>query len=169
MDRRVDKPDGALRRKVRWGWLAVAAVPAIFIGYFFAYPVVRILGLGLAELGTGVAGLETRLARVGWFTLWQATVSTLLTFLVAAPLTWAVSTYEFRGRRLATALVTVPFVMPTVVVGTAFELTAPGSLGYGTPPSPIRDAEWGQLAGYFGVTVESLDPEILRYFGLKKP
>lgn len=107
-------------RRIRWGWVAVAAVPATFIGYFFAYPLARILGLGLAELGTGAAALDTRLLRVGWFTLWQATVSTVLTFLVAAPLTWAVSSYEFRGRRLATALVTVPFVMPTVVVGTAF-------------------------------------------------
>jgi thiamine transport system permease protein len=107
-------------RRIRWGWVAVAAVPTIFIGYFFVYPLVRILGLGLSELSIGASGLEARLLRVGWFTLWQATVSTLLTFVVAAPLTWAVSTYEFRGRRLAMALVTVPFVLPTVVVGSAF-------------------------------------------------
>lgn len=107
-------------RRLRWGWAIVAAVPALFIGYFFVYPVVRILALGLSELGVGADALESRLFRVGWFTLWQATVSTLGTFLVAAPLTWAVSNYEFRGRRLATALVTVPFVLPTVVVGSAF-------------------------------------------------
>lgn len=107
-------------RRIRWGWVAVAAVPTIFIGYFFAYPLFRILGLGLSELSIGASGLEARLVRVGWFTLWQATVSTVLTFILAAPLTWAVSTFEFRGRRLATALVTVPFVLPTVVVGSAF-------------------------------------------------
>jgi thiamine transport system permease protein len=107
-------------RSVRWGWVAVAAVPTLFIGYFFAYPLFRILGLGLSELSIGGSGLEARLIRVGWFTLWQATLSTILTFVAAAPLTWAVSTYEFRGRRLATALVTVPFVLPTVVVGSAF-------------------------------------------------
>lgn len=107
-------------RKISWGWVAVAAVPVVFIGYFFIYPVARILGLGLAELNIGVNGLEARLLRVGWFTLWQATVSTILTLVVAAPLTWAISTYEFRGRRFATALITVPFVLPTVVVGTAF-------------------------------------------------
>jgi thiamine transport system permease protein len=107
-------------RRVRWGWVIVAAVPAIFIGYFFVYPLARILALGLSELRIGSTGLEARLFRVGWFTLWQAVVSTLLTFLVAAPLTWAISTYEFKGRRLAMALVTVPFVLPTVVVGTAF-------------------------------------------------
>lgn len=107
-------------RRIRWGWLAVAAVPTIFIGYFFVYPLARILGLGLSEMSIGATGLQARLLRVGWFTTWQAAVSTLLTFLVAAPLTWAVSTYQFRGRRLAMALATVPFVLPTVVVGTAF-------------------------------------------------
>ena len=100
--------------------MGVAAVPAVFIGYFFAYPVFRILDVGLSELSIGASGLQARLLRVGWFTLWQASLSTILTLLAAAPLTWAVSSYEFKGRRLATALVVVPFVLPTVVVGTAF-------------------------------------------------
>jgi thiamine transport system permease protein len=107
-------------QRIRWGWVAVAAIPVLFIGYFFAYPLFRILTLGLSELSIGASGLEARLLRVGWFTVWQAVVSTVLTFIAAAPLTWAVSSYEFRGRRLAMALATVPFVMPTVVVGTAF-------------------------------------------------
>ncbi len=109
-----------MARRIRWGWVAVAALPILFIGYFFAYPLLRILTLGLSELSIGASGLEARLLRVGWFTVWQAAVSTLLTFLAAAPLTWAVSSYEFRGRRAAMAMATVPFVMPTVVVGTAF-------------------------------------------------
>lgn len=106
--------------RIRWGWVAVAAVPAVFVGYLFVYPVIRILAIGLAELSLGATGLEARLVRVGWFTLWQAAASTALTLIAAAPMTWAVSTYEFKGRRLATALVTVPFVLPTVVVGSAF-------------------------------------------------
>jgi thiamine transport system permease protein len=98
----------------------VAGIPALFIAYFFLYPVARIIILGLSELSVGTDTVEVRLLRVGWFTLWQATVSTILTLLVAAPMTWAVSHFEFRGRRVATALVTVPFVLPTVVVGAAF-------------------------------------------------
>jgi thiamine transport system permease protein len=98
----------------------MAAIPTLFIGYFFVYPLVRILALGLSELSIGTDGVESRLLRVGWFTVWQAVVSTILTFIAAAPLTWAVSRYEFPGRRLAMGLVTVPFVLPTVVVGTAF-------------------------------------------------
>lgn len=68
----------------------------------------------------GSDGIQRRLIAVGWFTLWQATLSTVLTFVAAAPMTWAVSRFNFTGRRLAVALVTVPFVLPTVVVGTAF-------------------------------------------------
>ncbi len=106
--------------RIRWGWVLVAVIPTFFIGYFFVYPLVRILSLGLSELDIGATSVEARLFKVGWFTLWQASLSTILTFLVAAPMTWAVSNFEFRGRRLATALVTVPFVLPTVVVGSAF-------------------------------------------------
>lgn len=130
-------------RRVRWGWVALVAVPAVFIGYFFVYPLVRVLSLGLSELSFGSTGLEARLIRVGWFTLWQAVASTALTFLVAAPLTWAISTYEFPGRRVAMALVTVPFVLPTVVVGTAFV-----ALGW-------RESIWAILAAhvFFNVAV----------------
>ena len=117
-------------RRWNWGWAAVTALPLLFIGYFFLYPLARILLLGLSELAVGASGVEARLARVGWFTLWQAIVSTALTLVVAAPMTWAVSRFDFRWRRLALALVTVPFVMPTVVVGSAFvSLGWSGSIG----------------------------------------
>ena len=35
-------------KPTRWGQLLVAAVPTLFIGYFFVYPLVRILALGLS-------------------------------------------------------------------------------------------------------------------------
>lgn len=106
--------------RIRWGWVAVAALPTFFIGYFFVYPLARILWLGVSELSFQASGVEARLFRIGWFTLWQAVLSTVLTFVFAAPLTWAVATFKFRGRSALLALVTVPFVLPTVVVGTAF-------------------------------------------------
>ncbi len=144
----------------RWGWWLTALVPTLFIGYFFLYPVSRILSLGLSEFSVGSTGLEARLLRVGWFTLWQAVASTALTLVFAAPLTWAISRYEFRGRRLASALVTVPFVLPTVVVGSAFV-----ALGW-------RDSIWAILAAHMffnaavvvrtvGTLWSRLDPDLL--------
>ena len=64
---------------------------------------------------------------MAWFTLWQAVVSTILTLAVGLPAAYAVARYEFPGRRLFRAFVTVPFVLPTVVVATAFlALLGPG-------------------------------------------
>lgn len=98
---------------------ALAILPLAFIGYLFVYPMVRILAL---SLGGGLGDLFTQsgLWEVVWFTFWQAIASTALTFVVAMPLTSVLSTYRFRGRDLVRALVTVPFVLPTVVVGSAF-------------------------------------------------
>lgn len=55
-----------------------------------------------------------------WFTIWQAAASTVLVLAVAFPLTWVLSTFRFPGRRLVLAIVTVPFVLPSVVVASAF-------------------------------------------------
>ena len=60
------------------------------------------------------------LRHVIWFTVWQAALSTVLTLAVALPGAYILTRYDFPGRRIVRALVTVPFVLPTVVVGTAF-------------------------------------------------
>lgn len=105
---------------LRPGRLALAAVPILFLGWFFVYPLASIMLTALSG-GDGLGFLAGRGA-VGtiWFTVWQAAASTVLTVLAALPLTWVVSTFDFPGRRVATALVTVPFVLPTVVVASAF-------------------------------------------------
>ncbi len=66
--------------------------------------------------------------RVLWFTTWQATASTLLTFLFGLPLAYLFARYTFPGKSFLRALTTIPFVLPTVVVATAF-LTLLGENG----------------------------------------
>lgn len=113
MDRGVDRHRPALT-----AW-RLAAIPLAFLSYLFVYPLVRILlvggGGGFAEAWT-TPGVRSAI----WFSLWQATVSTLLTLAAGLPLTWALSRFEFPGKRLVGAFVIVPFVLPTVVVGSAF-------------------------------------------------
>ena len=103
----------------------VAAVCVVaFFAVFFAWPVAGVLaeGLGSAGMGPVVELFASPAARsVMWFTLWQAVVSTALTVGIALPGAWAVARLGFRGRRMVRALVTVPFVLPTVVVAAAFE------------------------------------------------
>ncbi|HJQ94737.1 MAG TPA: iron ABC transporter permease [Acidimicrobiia bacterium] len=103
-----------LRIAILWG------VPLLFIGYLFVYPLLRILIESLT--GEGFVQLVTRgrFLSSAWFTLWQAVVSTILTLIFSFPLTWALSRFNFRGKQLARALVTIPFVLPAVVVGASF-------------------------------------------------
>ena len=111
----------------------VAFVPLAFLAVFFVYPVARIVGRGLAPDGNldldplGEVFRDPGLRYVVWFTVWQATLSTLLTLAVALPGAYVLTRYSFPGRRVVRALVTVPFVLPTIVVGTAFTaLLGPG-------------------------------------------
>ena len=104
-------------------WVA-AGVAVAFLGYLFLYPLARILGLSLSEEGAfGVFGevlTDSGLRSALWFSVWQSAASVALTLVAAAPITWAVARFRFRGRALAKALVTAPFVLPTVVVASAF-------------------------------------------------
>lgn len=110
----------------RAGRALLVLVPLGFLGVFFAYPVATILARGLApggDLDFGPLGDvlgDSGLRGVVWFTIWQAAVSTVLTVLLALPGAYVIARYEFPGRRLLRAAVTVPFVLPTVVVGSAF-------------------------------------------------
>ncbi|WP_345040948.1 iron ABC transporter permease [Streptomyces sannanensis] len=101
-------------------------LPAVFFAVFFAWPVASIVGRGL-RTDTGwqfgrIGEVLTRpdLLDVLWFTTWQAVASTVLTLLIALPAAYVFARYDFRGKQLLRAVVTVPFVLPTVVVGTAF-------------------------------------------------
>lgn len=102
------------------------AAPVAFLVAFFVWPVANIVGEGLrGEAGWDLAGVgevlgDAELRQVAWFTLWQAAASTALTLLVGLPAAHVLARYEFRGRRAVQALATIPFVLPTVVVGSAF-------------------------------------------------
>ena len=104
----------------------LAALPLGFVGLFFVYPVVRILVEGLApdgqfDLAATLDVIAQPFVRdVAWFTLWQATLSTVLTVLIALPGAYVFARFDFPGRRVINALALVPFVLPTVVVAAAF-------------------------------------------------
>jgi len=96
------------------------APPAAFLAVFFAWPVTAIVARGLDGGALLEAASNPRLRDVAWFTTWLAAASTALTLVLALPGAYVLARYDFRGRRVVRALVTVPFVLPSVVVGTAF-------------------------------------------------
>jgi thiamine transport system permease protein len=120
--------------------VALAAVPVAFLTVFFLYPVGGMLAEGLWPDGSfDPAGIvevlgRPRVARVLWFTLWSASLGTVIAVVAGVPVAFVLHRLRFPGRDLLRALVVVPFVLPTVVVGVAFrQLIAPsgplGSLG----------------------------------------
>ena len=110
-------------------------VPVAFLALFFAFPLASILerGLGSEEGASSPLDVLTDpvTRQVVWFTLWQAMASTVLTITVALPASYVLGRYTFRGRSVAMAAVTVPFVLPTVVVALAFLAVLPESLERG--------------------------------------
>lgn len=136
-------------------WIAsrtlLVGVPLGFITVFFLYPVASIIWRGLAP-GNGFS-LEALvevfadgdLRKVAWFTLWQATVSTVATVVLALPGAYVMSRYRFPGRSILRAAITVPLILPTVVVGVAFlALAGPrGSLGF-----DLKGSIWIILAAH---------------------
>jgi thiamine transport system permease protein len=120
----------------------------VFLAVLFVYPVASIVGRGLYVDGRFDVGpvldvvRDPALRSIAWFTLWQAALSTVLTLAVGLPLAAVLARYEFPGRALVRALVTVPFVLPTIVVATAFlALLGPGgpltALGWDRGLAPI--------------------------------
>ncbi len=118
--------------------LLTAAVPLAFLGVFFAWPVAAIVQRGLVSGGgldlggfAEVFGTD-RTWRVIGQTLAQSVVGTSLAVLLGLPGAYVLYRCRFRGRTAVRALVTVPFVLPTVVVGVAFRglLVPGGPLGF---------------------------------------
>ena len=122
----------------RLGTIALAVVPVAFLGVFFLLPLSGMLAQGFwvdghLDLSGVVETLSRpRVHRVLWFTVWASLTATAVTTAFGVPVAYALYKLEFRGRQALRALVVMPFVLPTVVVGVAFRtLLAPaGPLGF---------------------------------------
>ena len=55
-----------------------------------------------------------------WFTFLQATLSTLLTIIIGLPLAWILARYHWKKAPLMRAILTMPFVTPTIVAAMGF-------------------------------------------------
>ena len=125
-----------LARVTLWG-LAVV-IPLAFLVIFFAWPVLTLVGKGFVVDGhldlSGFADVFStpRTWRIIGLTLGQAVLGTVLSVGLGVPGAYVLFRCRWPGRGLVRALVTVPFVLPTVVVGVAFRslLVEGGPLGF---------------------------------------
>ncbi len=155
------------------GLAALAAVPLLALGVFFVLPVLGMVAEGFWTDGVfdPLAVLEvltrSRTHQVLWFTLVSAGSATGVAVLLGVPLTFVLYRLDVPGGRVLRALVTMPFVMPTVVVGVAFRtlLVPSGPLGWlrldGTPVAIVAALVFFNLSVVVrtvGGMWEGLDP-----------
>ena len=117
------------------GWVALALVPLAFLAIFFLLPLIGMLGRGLVpdgvlDLGgvTEVLG-RARTQRVIAFTVGIAALATAITVALGVPVSYALHRLSLPGAAVLRAIVVMPFVLPTVVVGVMWRsLLAPSGL-----------------------------------------
>ncbi len=103
----------SLAKRLLW------AIPLTFVAVLFYWPIAKITTLGLS--GDWLATFsEPKTLEVIWFTLWQAAVSTFATLIIAIPGAYLLYRKSFPGQRVLKALITVPFVLPSIVVAVGF-------------------------------------------------
>ncbi|MFT3661550.1 MAG: ABC transporter permease subunit [Gordonia sp. (in: high G+C Gram-positive bacteria)] len=106
-----------------------ALIPLLFTGALFVAPLAALVVRAYAD-ADAVAPLEawrrTGALELLGITVGQAAASAVLAVLVAAPIVWLVSTVDVPGMRVLRVIVTLPFVLPTVVVGVAFRALGSG-------------------------------------------
>lgn len=107
---------------------AVVIPPCAFLLFFYFWPFFTLIARAFSTGSVGETLGRGSTWSVLWFTAWQAVASTVITLVIGLAPTWAVSRFEFRGRRLFLSLLTAVFVLPTVVVGAAFVAVLPDSL-----------------------------------------
>jgi thiamine transport system permease protein len=146
--------------------VALAAPPLVFLGLFFAWPVAAIIGTGLGaggslDLGALVTTWTKPFAlQAAVFTLALGVAVTVLTVLAGMPAAYVFARFDFPGRTVIRALTIVPFILPTVVVASAFlALLGPRSplnviaqhvFGLARPPIRLDGSVWAiVLAGVF--------------------
>jgi thiamine transport system permease protein len=160
-----------LRRYVTLAGLALG--PVLVLAVFFVLPVCGMIGRGFVVDGqfdpAGVLEVlgRPRTHRVLWFTVWSAALATLASVLLGMPAAYVLHRLAFPLRNVVRALLLVPFVLPTVVVGVAFRLLVgeSGPLGFlgldGTPVAIIAGLTFFNVAVVIravGTAWESLDP-----------
>ncbi len=119
-------------------WVLATLIPVAFLAVFFAWPAAALIARGFVEDGrptldgfTAVFA-EPRTWRILRQTLAQAAWGTALSVLLGVPGAYVLYKTRFPGRGVLRALATIPFVLPTVVVGVAFKtlFNATGPLGF---------------------------------------
>ena len=103
-------------------WVFAVLVPLAFLGVFFVAPVANLFTRGFSDGFEAVARILTsgRTATLLRNTISQTILGTGISVIFGVPIAYLLYRTRFPGKGALQALVMVPFVLPTVVVGVAF-------------------------------------------------
>ena len=124
-------PTATVNHVPRWLVPGLAAVPALVLVVFYAWPLATVLGRGLSRSALADTLGDAVTWEVVWFTLWQAVVSTVLTVVLGLAPAYVIARFDFPGRRLIDSALVAVFVLPTVVVAAAVLAALPASIERG--------------------------------------
>lgn len=96
--------------------LAAFALALTFIALGFYVPLVGILSFGYSQ----PIAVDAKVWQTVWFTVWQAVVSTTVVVILALPLAYLLYRKNFKGQAVVRALITVPFILPILVIAISF-------------------------------------------------
>lgn len=101
---------------ILWG------LPLAFLLFFYFQPLFANFKVAwqAATLSNFLDNNWKIIARPLGFTFWQAFLSTLLTIVVGLPAAFLMAKFRFFGKSIVRMLITIPFIMPTVVVAAGF-------------------------------------------------
>jgi thiamine transport system permease protein len=98
----------------------------------FYWPLSRVFNLALGPGISGAVQNEQSVWPVLWFTIWQAFVSTVICLVIGIPGAYVLYRKSFKGAALIRSIITVPFMLPSLVV--AIAITEVSSLIGGVSP-----------------------------------
>lgn len=125
------------------------SAPIAFMGLLFYWPVLRVFAEGLSlGFGSEVSSVWPIL----WFTIWQALVSTAICVLLGIPGAYLLYRRTFRFAATLRALISVPFMLPSLVVAIAVTQVA-AMVGGLTPVAAIILAN---VFSNYGVVVRTV-------------
>ncbi|MFN8412162.1 MAG: iron ABC transporter permease [Anaerolineales bacterium] len=94
--------------------------PLLFLILFFFFPLSKIVAISFDSSAIANADTPAVVLHAIGFTFYQATLSTILTFILGLPSAVLFARFDFRGKAFLRALTAIPFMLPTVVVAAAF-------------------------------------------------
>jgi thiamine transport system permease protein len=99
--------------------LGLWLVPLLFVAVLFYWPMSKLISIGLTP-DWYKTYFEAHTFSAIWFTIWQAALSAVISLLLGIPGAYLLYRKTFPGQKFIRAIITVPLVLPTIVVAIAF-------------------------------------------------